>query len=226
MKMRAIQIKLYSYEELSPESQKKAREDWEQVDRQAGSPMACEIVNENFKQMVGDAGYPTDNIQWSLSYCQGDGMAFYGREDVDSKMLERLIAEGWAAPQGIDTAKVQRLVEIEAFSLAVDITPNSFGGNYAHYNTMGIELEVYDHYVEGAISNDKLEAVRKSLEKFIEEDVRALSRKLAHHGYEVFDNYYEEEYIAEQLTCNDYEFTKDGSFWHHNSWVEKSNGQS
>lgn len=218
--MRAIQIKLYSYEELSPEAQKAAREQWEQDDRQDGSPMACEIVNEDFEQMVGDKGYPTKDIRWSLGYCQGDGMAFYGREDVDSKMLERLIAEGWAAPQGIDTAKVQRLVEIEAFSLVVDITPNSFGSHYAHYNTMDVELDVCDHYVEDAISNDKLEEIRKSLEKFIEEDVQALSQKLADHGYSIFDNYYEEEYIADMLIGNDYEFTKDGAFWHHNSWAE------
>jgi len=221
--MRAIQIKLYSYEELSPEAQKVAREQWEQDDREAGSPSACEIVNEDFEQAVGDAGYPTDNIQWSLSYCQGDGMAFYGKEDVDSKMLDRLVP-ATSTVMGAKLAAMKRLLEIDAISLVVEITPNSFGSHYAHYNTMDVQLHIYFNEDLPEVDVEWVESWCESLKGLIEEDVRSLSQKLASQGYVVFDSYYEEEYVADMLIGNEYEFTKDGSFWHHNSWVEPSDG--
>ena len=223
---RAIQIKVYSYEELSPEAQKTAREQWEQDDREAGSEHACEIVNEDFAQAVGEAGYPTDDIQWSLSYCQGDGMAFYGNEHVDSKMLERLVMERWKpSVDGIDVTEVQRLVEISALEFSFSITPNSFGNSYAHFNTMEVEVDLRNYSVD-TINDIALEMLRKSLEDFIDEDMRTLSKKLADQGYEVFDGYYEASEIADTLIANEYEFTKDGSFWCHDNWAEKSNGQS
>lgn len=221
--MRKINIQLFSYEELSPEAQKAAREQWEQDDREAGSPGACEVVNEDFEQAVGDAGYPTNNIQWSLSYCQGDGMAFYGTVDVDGKLLDRLVPDTNTV-MGMKIATMKRLLEIDAISLVVEITPNSYGRHYSHYNTMDVQLHV-DFYED--IPDEDVDWVKswcESLKGLIKKDVRALSKKLTDEGYAVFASYYEEEYVADTLIGNGYEFTKDGSFWHHDNWVTNPDG--
>jgi hypothetical protein len=65
---RTVQIKLYSYEELSPEAQKAARDEWVEEDRSHGSHDACAQVHEDFEQVVGDAGYPTKDIRWSRTW--------------------------------------------------------------------------------------------------------------------------------------------------------------
>lgn len=209
---RTIQIEVYSYEELSPEAQKAAREQWSDSERENGDEGACDWINDHFEYHVGEAGYPNKDIRWSLSYCQGDGMAFYGSADINGEMLGRLVKDGWKSPsEELDEAEVQRLVEIEELDLAVIITANSFGSHYAHYNTMDIEVEVCD--APEGMDESVLEAVRKSLESCIEEDVRNLSRKLADEGYKLIDDYHGDEHVEEFLVDGDYEFTRDGSMW-------------
>jgi len=222
---RTVQIKLYSYEELSPEAQKAARVEWVEEDRSNGSHGACDQVNEDFEQVVGDAGYPTKDIRWSLSYCQGDGMAFYGDADVGSSMLDRLQADNSVMVTELDLDAVKRLLEIEAIQITLRITRNSFGNHYSHYNTMDVQLllDVLEDLPDG--DGEKILDQVLRLEKIVEKDVRSLSRKLAADGYSMLESYYEDEYVAGILTDNDYQFTVNGEFWYHDNWVEQSNGK-
>lgn len=40
------------------------------------------IFKALFEHMLSELGYPSDDIRWSLSYCQGDGASFTGNLDV------------------------------------------------------------------------------------------------------------------------------------------------
>jgi hypothetical protein len=75
-------------------------------------------------------GYPDDDIEiaYSLSYCQGDGVAIYGR-------ISRADAPDLTWPNGADH---------------VTLTRNSWGHHYSHWNTFNVEI--YD--VEGEIVDD------------------------------------------------------------------------
>lgn len=72
-------------------------------------------------------GYPDDDIEiaYSLSYCQGDGVAIYG-------MIRRADAPDLTWPEGADH---------------VTMTRNSWGHHYSHYNSFSVD--VYD--AEGEI---------------------------------------------------------------------------
>ena len=49
-----------------------------------------ELLNKHFAAELAALGYPTEDVRYSLGYCQGDGVAFYGR--VSGEGLDRLIA--------------------------------------------------------------------------------------------------------------------------------------
>ena len=46
-------------------------------------------ITKTFEFELEKLGYPTDDIGYSLNYCQDDGMAFYGDVDVD-KIVKRM----------------------------------------------------------------------------------------------------------------------------------------
>lgn len=75
-------------------------------------------------------GYPDDDIEiaYSLSYCQGDGVAIYG-------MIRRADAPDLTWPEG---------------AAYVTMTRNSYGHHYSHYNSFSVD--VYDE--EGEIVDD------------------------------------------------------------------------
>ena len=75
-------------------------------------------------------GYPDEDIEiaYSLSYCQGDGVAIYG-------MLRRSDAPDLTWPEGADH---------------VMLTRNSWGHHYSHWNSFNVEI--YD--VDGETVDD------------------------------------------------------------------------
>jgi len=75
-------------------------------------------------------GYPDEDIEiaYSLSYCQGDGVAIYG-------MIRRADAPDLTWPEG---------------AAYVTMTRNSWGHHYSHYNSFSVD--VYDE--EGEIVDD------------------------------------------------------------------------
>ena len=65
-------------------------------------------------------GYPDDDIEiaYSLSYCQGDGVAIYG-------MIRRADAPDLSWPEG---------------AAYVTMTRNSWGHHYSHYNSFSVDV--------------------------------------------------------------------------------------
>ena len=46
------------------------------------------VLSEDFKMQLAERGFPRVEVFWSLGYCQGDGVAFYGSvypEDLKEK---------------------------------------------------------------------------------------------------------------------------------------------
>lgn len=93
-------------------------------------------------------GFPSDlTIEWSLSYCQGDGVAFYGQLSIDecAELLPKLYP---------NQKRIQR--KLERLFVAIDdweceenntctfpfkIERNSWGSRYSHWNTMTLDNE-------------------------------------------------------------------------------------
>lgn len=111
----------------------------------------CDIITDYYHRKLVELGYPDSmKVEYSLSYSQGDGMAFYGTLDEISieKLMNRLMTQPL---EGADPVKrVKRLIGNniakgmsaafkEHLSGEIAISRNSFGNHYSHYNTMSLE---------------------------------------------------------------------------------------
>ena len=211
--MREHTINLYSFDELSPEAQAKAIEkyrdgmDWH---------WESQFITEDFQERLAELGYPTDDVNWSLSYCQGDGVAFYGDIDVP-KVAQRLL-------KGDVLELFNRMVE-ENLTISMSLYRNSFGHHYSHWNTMEVEIDgdddgtmmeyLYPELEEGTDEYiEKANAVQNVFDVLLESvdsDVKDVSSELERSGYEQIDYYQSDEAITEEIRSNGFEFEEDGT---------------
>jgi hypothetical protein len=96
-------------------------------------------------------GYPDEDIEiaYSLSYCQGDGVAIYG-------MLRRSDAPDLTWPEGADH---------------VMLTRNSWGHHYSHWNSFSVEI--YDAQGETVEDSDGTRILETQLRDLCRELERA-----------------------------------------------------
>jgi hypothetical protein len=201
--MKNLEFKVYYFEELNEEAKKKAIEDfrrrgtWKQWDN--------ENLSKYFKERLREYGFYNDvQIEFSLGYCQGDGVAFYG-EIYFSKWLKN--------HQDHFTKKELKRLEWlnNVFGIEVSTTRNSYGYHYSHYNTMDIEVTC-DRYID-LRDGDLLDEVLNKVEELLEDEVVELSCDLERIGYEEIEYKNSDEYIIESIIANEYEFTEDGSLY-------------
>lgn len=116
--MQDYTVRRYSFSELSEEAREKAIENAQQNLYEWLSEQ--EITDYLEGKLEEDLGsLPADiTIAYSLSYCQGDGVALYGR-------IYREEAKDLAWPEG---------------SHYVDLVRNSWSNYYSHYNTFNLEV--------------------------------------------------------------------------------------
>ncbi len=133
------------------------------------------LISQYFKRQLNKMNYPTDDVRFSLNYCQGDGMAFYGAiESIDSEALaDRLLT-------GHQKAAAKRAIDKGAL---ISITPNSLGHRYSHFNTMTVDSRDSYHCDMTSYEEVALDALVEAIEK----DVEALSQRLAREGYKLHE---------------------------------------
>lgn len=198
---REVTITLYLYDELEAKAKEKAKNWWKSCWDENDNRQ----ITEMFEYELGEAGYPTGDISWSLSYCQGDGMAFYTMKDnADLKRIWlRRISRGW--PRA-DRRALYCLLKTFEVDLTLSITRNAFGNHYSHYNTMRVLLESSYQPEHTAFA-----MLLEKLEKDIADDVRSLSKALAAKGYAEIEHMQSDESVASAMEANEYTFTKDGT---------------
>lgn len=127
-------------------------------------------------------------VEWSLSHCQGDGVAIYGTLNSDDAPNVN-----W---HGADNATFTR---------------NSHGHHYSHEHCMTIALFSYD---EGGY---EIDADKDTTELFAEQ-FRDLCRELARSGYAEIDNSTSEQEVMYHLEWSEpRRFTIDGDI-HPTKW--------
>lgn len=169
-----------------------------------------EMVTTHFKHRLEALGYSSDlDVYWSLSYCQGDGVAFYGRLPARHEPLfKRFLDE---TGQGLTThgrllkkKQAQLLARfmdvVEAFD-SEEISINRIGiGRYDHFNTMEVSCdtspldELLELVEEDSATPDQHVAVLneayplfESFVAWLEDDVAKVSRKLEREGYNIIE---------------------------------------
>jgi hypothetical protein len=191
--MRAHTVQLFSIEELSEEAQEKAIDKLRELDYFG---IDSREIEEDFKQTLEERGLPTDNIEFSLGYSQGDGVAFYG--DIDVEKILKDIGE-WDEWE----------VFVKKHGFTATSTRNSWGSHYSHWNTMDVELTEDREFI-GAYSESRADR----LCELIKLRVQSTSKELEKRGYEMIEANQEKDYIIECCEANEMEFREDGRLWH------------
>lgn len=207
--MRTIEFQVYNFEELPKKAQLNAIES----NRDFYDDIVGCFIMENYSDYLGSLSYPTDEIEYSLSYCQGDGMAFYGDLDVEKFINTR---EKDLIEFGLDKDDLRRIKFLAREGIEIKIERNSFGYHYSHFNTMSTNADYVENYAYGSTNNKTLKQLEKSfdkLESFIQKDVKKVSHYLEGIGYDILEYYREDEQVKDALISNGYEFTESGKIF-------------
>jgi hypothetical protein len=190
----SLTIQVFTFEELSEEgppspfSGMSPRDRAREIIGPVIQGWANEDLQNEFAERLSEYGFPTNDVEWSLGYCQGDGVAFYGRVDVETYCRKRRV--------------LRRMRPLLAADPYVTIERNSFGYHYSHWNTMDVSGEFY-----GPETERRNELLRELLE-MLDEDVKTVSRELERYGYDALE--VTDEMIAEHCDANEIVFTADG----------------
>lgn len=214
--------KEFYYNELNAEAQERARESYRMSDSGA---IEGEFIGEIFMESLEERGLPTDDVEFSLSYSKGDGVAFYGRVEMTQKLLNKLDMTD-------DSRMYIEQAQARGWTVDADIVRNHWATHYSHWNTMDVELDADDaENIAEELFEDDLSAYEDGTDEYSEwleyyayliEDaldqlevalsqyVKEVSRELEADGYLMLDYYESDEYIADTLEANDYVYNEEG----------------
>lgn len=207
--METIQVETFSFSELSAEARAVALE-W-------AREFAFDVDNltEWFISELDEKGFSDVDCYWSLSSCQGDGVAFY------TKKIQGLDVSHLAEKQpGID----ERVKRLHAWDVDFKLTINCTSNHYNHWNTMSVHVEGYDipdperwqhegedHYhVRCERRDTTANNLLNALEAAVQELVKDISKELEAAGYKEIEYQRADEQVAEMIEANEYRFAKDG----------------
>ncbi len=190
--------KLRFFWELNRQAQDAAvEEEREQSERFDWDDAA--ILTEDFKMQLAERGFPDVEVFWSLGYCQGDGVAFYGS----------------VYPEDLKEKDPNAKKFIEALEKAGDVLSIGITGENNHYhywNSMTVEVEFEE---EGETLPPRLRiarpVLREEFEDYLDEKVEEISRELEKSGYAEIEYVHDENTIRDELMERENLYEKDGA---------------
>lgn len=198
--MKTIEITLFKFNELSEEAQQKAVEKEQKYAYEDGEVL--HYFSEKCKEKAKEAGFFDTEIQYSLSYSQGDGLSFSaGSVDID-----RFITEALPAP-----IKPSIFNALKTVIYKVAITGNT-GIHYSYASRKDVSIETdYPQHNYNDYSN--IAGLIETIENHIQNVYMDLCRELEKSGYEEIEYQTSEEAARENLISNDYYFTENGEIY-------------
>jgi len=189
-------IFVYQYDELTVEAKETARK-WFASALNEEFSHETECITQNLTDTLETKGYEGLDVHWSLNYCQGDGVAFYGRLTTDElvKLSERLLSDK-------EYQRLKLIGELADFEIEISDTNN----RYHHYNSMRVDIDD----MQSLEDFPKIWELLQKLKEAIHNDIREISRELEKQGYAEIEYYFSKEYAEMEIRANEYEFDVDG----------------
>lgn len=202
---KTMDVAAYRYEELSENARDSIR-----YNDQGTQQEVCNDVSDRLQDMLGEIlGCSVEGpharrrgdvtLAWSLGYCQGDGVAWYGswsaQDTVDAieKIASGQASGGWW-DEGNDCHKhIRRDLDAALPTLrelakhGYTIVSNEINTHYCHYNTMGFEAEFHGCPMADLGNTECAYVISDEAWKTVEEFFRQISRTLEREGYEYLE---------------------------------------
>tara|TARA_Y100001937_G_scaffold122396_1_gene183084 strand:+ start:148 stop:753 length:606 start_codon:yes stop_codon:yes gene_type:complete len=195
-----VQITLFTFDELSEESQQKLIEGLRQDYEPDYSHIYDDFILEMSEQYGADIS--VDDIQWSGFWSQGDGASFTG--EFDQEIIESILREAISED---DRALLDRLKVELCEAKSIRIPPSNF---YSHENTVVGDIW-FDCPDDTELREDIVQTMESRFTEIIRDSCKDLYRKLE----EEYDRATSDEALIEEIKniwpgCN---FRKDGTIF-------------
>jgi uncharacterized protein YjbJ (UPF0337 family) len=207
--MRTVKVNLYSVKELTGKAKDRAIEAGRQWHNETfDADNMTEQLQDHAKEKFGVV---TDECMWSISFCQGDGVAFYGNLDLDVLSAKHR-----------NVAAILRKAKKHDITLSVKIEGRN--GRYHHYNTMDVEVENdYGFRYNGKKYREarltELERISDGLAEELRAAVKSILVDASHDTYSWGEDCIladsEDDAIEDLLDANDWEFDVNGRVFNH-----------
>lgn len=199
---------LYTFDELTNQAKEKAR-DWFRSSQGSEDFMLL----ESFAQTLDFWGFPEGSlkIHYSLSYCQGDGVAFEGRLDFDA-LLATKDSELAAPSTDAEAVRLRDLIT-QARSLGMELYGEiEHRGPYTHECSMRIDIDFScDDLCIDADKDSNREGIYVLLQTALAKYVEARSLELKNDGYDEIEFQQANEQVDDSILANEYTFREDGT---------------
>lgn len=199
-------INLYQFGELSLDAQKRALEEYRNLRNQNWDESDNEQVEEAIRTVALEKyGVDPKLVMFSLGHCQGDGVAFYGRLNMD-----KLCKKHPSLIELVNECSVEGPIHIES---------DGANGRYHHWNSMSVfvvdennqSLGTWEGLTEEA--RLKLQNAAEKLESAVKEILQAASRECESVGYEVMEDMLSEENLRDEMEANEVWFLASGKLF-------------
>lgn len=124
---------VYSILELSPEARERVLEKWRY---EIFDQHSSDQLSETFKEILSERGFSNPEVCWSLSSCQGDGVAFWGPFYLKDFFKWVFSGEKAAIPFVREAKKFRWLENV------VGVIVRNNDSHYCHWNSMSVEVEL------------------------------------------------------------------------------------
>lgn len=207
------------FEELSDEGKEFAVENEKNSGRRFDDDDAS-FLTEDFQHQLAEKGFEVVKVYWSLGYCQGDGVAFYGRVYADDL-------------KGKDQEAKKLIERLETAGDEISIEITGANNRYHHRNSMMVEVDFeYETDEDDLPARLKiaLPCWREEFEHYLSEKVKEISAELEKNGYAEIDYRYSDETIRQDLSEREDLYEKDGTLaireFEFEKWRESKNSIS
>ena len=197
--MKTIELKVYTFDELSEQAKEKAREQW----REDGLDYKWwDDVYDDHKEKIKEVGFEVTKMYFRGFWSQGDG-AMFEYEGLDNKLKEEFISNLNLSPMRKDWLRNNIYVS----------GSGKQSGHYSHENSCAHKIywEVDNGDLHWSTTFHKwLESFSQDFEEFIIDKYKDLARELYHALREEYEYLMSDEAVDETIRCNEYEFTEEG----------------
>jgi hypothetical protein len=191
--MKTKTINIYSFEELSQESQEKAIEYFRNCKQNDGDLLM--FFSDDVTEQLKEQGWNDVKLQYSLGCCQGDGLSFSGKLDLK-----------WF----LENKYSYKLPKYKVNALCEYIYSVHSKGNTGYYCYAGKNQIEYDENYQDNIERKNLDKLWQDVLSEIKTSYLALCRKFEKQGYDEIAFQLSDECIKEEIEANDYEFLENG----------------
>lgn len=196
--------RIYEYHELAESAKETVRDRWREYD--SDRQFVSEDIHDSFIYRLCDLGYCSEyqgqgiehdglKVLWSLSGCQGDGVAFEGAPDDITRVAKRVLSR-----------KDFRLLlymhkagclEGDCLFSYLSVSVEDRNGRYHHWNSFN--TEVGKQGLWHVTLTPRQEEVIETLQANIQEELVDLSHELERLGNEILYDRNGDDYIDSEI---------------------------